>query len=63
MGLCRATYLYAKNTLLSHLSVSCYDKYRVIFRAVQIGAYIRTFHPLMQFLKNDVFDDFLGENV
>lgn len=21
---------------------------------------IRTFHPLMQFLKNDVFDDFIG---
>ena len=20
----------------------------------------RTFHPLMQFLKNDVFDDFIG---
>ena len=22
--------------------------------------YVRTFHPLMQFLKNDVFDDFIG---
>ena len=37
------------------------ESYRwlVLVRLVSLVA-LRTFHPLMQFLKNDVFDDFIG---
>ena len=38
-------------------------KDKTLFQVVQerrLEVRGRTFHPLMQFLKNDVFDDFIG---